>query len=110
VPFEPFSVVGLKLRREFEVGELGLLDPARPQAQDYVSKRAPSRVAPPVCPVSGGSSPAMLVARMLCSDPQCAEEVEILVEEVDELDRVWCECGYGLVVTAVSETEVVHPR
>ena len=48
----------------------------------------------------------MLVARMLCSDPQCAEEVEILVEELDELDRAWCECGYGLVVTAVSETEV----
>jgi hypothetical protein len=52
----------------------------------------------------------MLMARMLCSDPLCAEEVEILVEEVDDLDRVWCECGYGLVVTAVSETEVVHPR
>jgi hypothetical protein len=25
----------------------------------------------------------MLMARMLCSDPLCAEEVEILVEEVD---------------------------
>jgi hypothetical protein len=52
----------------------------------------------------------MLIARMLCSDPKCAEEVEILVGEVDELDGVWCECGYGLIVTAVSETEVVPAR
>jgi pyruvate/oxaloacetate carboxyltransferase len=52
----------------------------------------------------------MLVARMLCSDPECAEELEILVEEIDELDRVCCECGYGLVVTAVSQVVVVHGR
>jgi hypothetical protein len=47
---------------------------------------------------------------MLCSDPQCAEEVEILVEQVDELDRAGCECGYGLVVTAISQIEVLHAR
>jgi hypothetical protein len=52
----------------------------------------------------------MLIARMLCSDPECAEEVEILVEQVDELDRVWCECGYGLVVTGISQIEVLHAR
>jgi hypothetical protein len=50
----------------------------------------------------------MLIARMLCSDPECAEEREIVIAELAELDRVCCECGFGLVVTSISEVEVVR--
>jgi hypothetical protein len=49
----------------------------------------------------------MLIARMLCSDPECAEEREVVIAELAELDRVCCECGFGLVVTSISEVEVV---
>ncbi|MGH2961859.1 MAG: hypothetical protein ACRDL3_06675 [Solirubrobacterales bacterium] len=46
----------------------------------------------------------MLIARMLCSDPGCAEEQEIVIAELAELDRACCDCGYGLVVTSISRT------
>jgi hypothetical protein len=50
----------------------------------------------------------MLIARMLCSDPGCAEEHEIQVAELAELDRACCGCGFGLVVTSISQLELVR--
>jgi hypothetical protein len=52
----------------------------------------------------------MLIARMLCSDPACEEEREIVVAELAELDRVCCECGFGLVLTSISRVEIAHAR
>jgi hypothetical protein len=50
----------------------------------------------------------MFQALVVCSD--CAEEAEVLVEELDDLDREVCACGYSYVVLAVSGFEPVHAR
>jgi hypothetical protein len=45
----------------------------------------------------------------MCSDPECWEEREIAVEELDAIDADVCECGHGFVVISVSEVaEPVH--
>ena len=46
---------------------------------------------------------AMLLATIVCSDPACAEEMESVVETLDELDVLACECGHGFVLVAVAE-------
>jgi hypothetical protein len=38
----------------------------------------------------------------------CAEESEVLVEELDDVDREVCSCGYNYVVLAVSEFEPLY--
>jgi hypothetical protein len=45
----------------------------------------------------------MWLASLICSDPECYEERELLVESLEELDGVVCECGYGFVLLAVSD-------
>jgi hypothetical protein len=45
----------------------------------------------------------MWLASLICSDPGCYEERELLVESLEELDGVVCECGYGFVLLAVSD-------
>lgn len=45
----------------------------------------------------------MLLARIDCSDPGCEGELEIVIEELDELHGLACECGHGFVLAAVSE-------
>jgi len=45
----------------------------------------------------------MLLARIICSDPACTEEVEVTVESLDDLDGFVCECGFGFVLAQVSE-------
>jgi hypothetical protein len=42
----------------------------------------------------------------VCSD--CAEESEILVEDLDDLEREVCACGYSYVVLAVADFEPVY--
>jgi hypothetical protein len=44
----------------------------------------------------------MLLVTVMCSDPQCVEEREIAVVELDELHEHPCDCGYGFVVVSVS--------
>ena len=43
---------------------------------------------------------------VVCSD--CAEENEVLVENLDDVDREACPCGYSYVVLSVSGFEPVH--
>lgn len=38
---------------------------------------------------------------IVCSD--CAEETEVVVENLDDVEREVCECGYSYVVVAVAE-------
>jgi hypothetical protein len=45
----------------------------------------------------------MLLARIVCSDPRCAEELDVSVEDLDELDALICECGFGFVLVDVAE-------
>ena len=44
--------------------------------------------------------------RVSCSG--CAEESEVLVEELDDVDREVCPCGYSYVVLTVSGFEPVY--
>jgi hypothetical protein len=45
----------------------------------------------------------MFLARIICSDPGCYEEIEVPIENLDELEGFTCECGHGFVVATVSE-------
>jgi hypothetical protein len=47
----------------------------------------------------------MFLAHVHCSD--CPEEVEVLVADLDELDGLNCECGYGFLVESIAEAELV---
>ena len=44
--------------------------------------------------------------RVACSG--CNEESEVLVEELDDVDREVCPCGYSYVVLSVGTFEPVH--
>jgi hypothetical protein len=45
----------------------------------------------------------MLLVTVVCSDPDCAEEREVVVEDLDALEAIVCDCSHGFVVVAVSE-------
>ena len=47
----------------------------------------------------------VFLAHIHCSD--CPEEVEVLVDELDELVGLSCECGYGYVLESVAEADLV---
>lgn len=42
----------------------------------------------------------MFVARLICSDVDCAEEQEVHAGSLAELERLLCECGCALEVIA----------
>lgn len=44
----------------------------------------------------------MLLAEIVCSDPGCDQQKEVVVEFVDQLDGFVCECGHGFVLDRVS--------
>jgi hypothetical protein len=48
----------------------------------------------------------MWQALVVCSD--CGEESEILVDDLDALEREVCACGYSHVVLAVAAFEPVY--
>ena len=43
---------------------------------------------------------AMFVARLICSDSDCAEEQEIHAASLEELERLMCDCGCALELIA----------
>jgi hypothetical protein len=45
----------------------------------------------------------MLLATIDCSDPACEGQLEIVIEDLDELFGLVCECGYGFMLSTVSE-------
>ena len=61
------------------------------------------------------SAPALIVRRVfavmvICSDPACWEQRELLVESLDELDEGACDCGYALQVVRIAQAFPVTPR
>ncbi len=50
----------------------------------------------------------MLQVTVVCSS--CAEESDVLVEDLDAVEREVCECGYSFVVLSVAEFEPVEIR
>jgi hypothetical protein len=47
----------------------------------------------------------VFLVTIVCSDPDCLEEREILAEELDAIDAQACECGHGFVIVSVSELD-----
>ena len=45
----------------------------------------------------------MLLAKIVCSDPDCPEQAEVAIEHVGELEGRVCECGFGFVLMQISE-------
>ena len=45
----------------------------------------------------------MLLATLVCSDPDCERDLEIVIEDLDELSGLVCECRFGFVLSSVSE-------
>ncbi len=43
---------------------------------------------------------AMFVARLICSDADCAEESELRAGSLEELERLLCDCGCALELIA----------
>ena len=42
----------------------------------------------------------MFLLTIICSDPDCFEEREIAVDEIDAVDAYACDCGHGFVVVS----------
>jgi hypothetical protein len=45
----------------------------------------------------------MLLVTVMCSDPQCVEEREIVVDGLQAVETHSCDCGFGFVVVSVAE-------
>jgi hypothetical protein len=50
----------------------------------------------------------MWVIDLVCSDDNCAQEFEILVADLDEVDWYACDCGCCLVTLGVAEAVEVR--
>jgi hypothetical protein len=50
------------------------------------------------------------IAHVICSGQECVEELEIVVDTLDELERLNCECGYGFAVLSIAEAELIETR
>jgi hypothetical protein len=50
----------------------------------------------------------MLQVKIVCSS--CAEESEVVVESLEDVEREVCECGYSFVVLSVAEFEPVEVK
>jgi hypothetical protein len=50
----------------------------------------------------------MWQALVTCSS--CAEEADVVVEDLDDLERQVCPCGYSHVVLSIAAFEPVHAR
>ena len=51
----------------------------------------------------------MFVVHVACSDRHCAEEIETVVERIEDVDDVVCECGSGTVLVSVAELDTGAP-
>ena len=47
----------------------------------------------------------MFVVNVACSDENCREEIEAVVERIEDVDDVVCECGSGTVLVSVAELD-----
>jgi hypothetical protein len=49
----------------------------------------------------------MWLIHLACSDDDCTEELELVAAELEEAERVGCDCGHSFVWLSVSEAELV---
>jgi hypothetical protein len=45
---------------------------------------------------------------IVCSDPECEWQAEVLLDELDEAELLVCECGHCVVVRAVARFDAVY--
>ena len=45
----------------------------------------------------------MLLATLICSDPDCDQEIEIEVRRLAQLGNFLCDCGHWFVLATVAE-------
>ena len=58
---------------------------------------------------AGANLLCMWMAHVICSGQECTEELEILIDDLSELDRINCGCGYGTMLLTLSEVELISP-
>ena len=47
----------------------------------------------------------MFLVNVICSDPDCAEEIEAVVDSLQEIDDIVCECHYGTVLLSIADLD-----
>ena len=47
----------------------------------------------------------MYFVKVICSDGECAEEIEAVVESIEEVDDIVCECHYSTVLLSVADVD-----
>jgi len=47
----------------------------------------------------------MFIVNVICSDEDCAEEIEAVVETMEEVDDLLCECECGTVLLSVADLD-----
>jgi hypothetical protein len=47
----------------------------------------------------------MYVVNVICSDEDCAEEIEAVVETMEEVDDIVCECEFGTVLLSIADLD-----
>jgi hypothetical protein len=48
----------------------------------------------------------MFEVKFVCCDAACAEEQSVMVESLEDLERL-CDCGFGLVLLDIAAVELV---
>lgn len=49
----------------------------------------------------------MWIVNIVCSDSHCAKQWEVIVSDLDELERIACDCGHSGVTLTVASVEPV---
>jgi hypothetical protein len=47
----------------------------------------------------------MYIVNVICSDEDCAEEIEAVVATMEEVDDIVCECDCGTVLLSVADLD-----
>jgi hypothetical protein len=50
----------------------------------------------------------MWQVKAICSDPDCAEELDLWIDQLEEIDRAVCACECSVVALAVENFEPVR--
>jgi hypothetical protein len=45
---------------------------------------------------------------IVCSDPECEWEADVLLDELEEAELLICECGHCAVVRAVAQFDALY--
>jgi hypothetical protein len=51
----------------------------------------------------------MWEVKVVCSDPDCAEEIQLWVEDIEEVDAEVCACGGCVFLVSVASFEPLVP-